>query len=189
MRYVFEAMRPILVDLLSTIVFFILLWTTHDFALATSIGIAAGVLEVGVRLLRRKPVGTLTWMSLGLVVVFGGASIFTKQPLFVMLKPSIAYALVGAVMLKRGWMFDYLPQIAQHYLTRDDITPWGYVWAALMFLTAALNVALALVLDPVTWSASLSIFGLVSKLLLFAVQYSALRNKIRAARAGAAAPA
>ncbi len=37
MRYVFEAARPILIDLLSTIVFFILLWTTHDFILATAL--------------------------------------------------------------------------------------------------------------------------------------------------------
>jgi len=188
LRYVFEAAGPILIDLLSTIVFFILLWTTHDFALATAIGIAAGVVEVGVRLIRRKPVGALTWMSLGLVVVFGGASLFTNQPLFVMLKPTIAYALVGAVMLKRGWMYDYMPQIAQQHLTRDDVAPWGYAWAGLMFVTAASNVALALTFDPVAWSAALSIFALVSKLLLFAAQYLAIRNKIRAARAATLAP-
>ena len=41
-------MRPILIDLLSTIVFFILLWTTHDFTLAAALGIAAGVIEVAV---------------------------------------------------------------------------------------------------------------------------------------------
>ena len=104
MRYVLEAMRPILIDLLSTIVFFILLWTTHDFILATALGIAAGVAEVSLRLIRRKPVGVITWMSLGLVVLMGSASILTHNPLFVMLKPTIAYSLVGLAMLKRGWI-------------------------------------------------------------------------------------
>lgn len=189
MRYVLEAMRPILVDMLSTIVFFILLWTTHDFILATAIGIAAGVIEVGLRLVRRKPLGALTWMSLGLVVVFGSASIFTHQPLFVMLKPTIAYSLVGAVMLKRAWIYDYLPEIARPYLSAADVTPWGYAWAGLMFATAALNIALALTLDPIAWSATLSLFGLISKLLLFAVTYMAIRSKVRRARAAALAPA
>lgn len=185
MRYVLEAMRPILIDLLSTIVFFVLLWTTHDFVLATALGIAAGVTEVGIRLVRRKPVGVITWMSLGLVVIMGSASIFTHQPLFVMLKPTIAYSLVGAAMLKRGWMHDYAPQIAKPYLTAHDLAPWGYAWAGLMFLSGALNIVLALTLDPLTWSAALSIFGIVSKLLLFAVTYVALRAKVRAVRSAA----
>lgn len=189
MRYVLEAAAPILIDLLSTIVFFILLWTTHNFALATALGIGAGVAEVGIRFLQRKPIGTLTWMSLGLVVVFGGASLVFHQPLFVMLKPTIAYALVGAVMLKRGWMFDYMPQIARTYVTRDDLAPWGYAWSGLMFLSAAANVALALTLDPIAWSAALSIFGIVSKLLLFAITYMAIRAKVISARAAAAAAA
>ena len=125
MRYVLEAMRPILIDFISTIVFFILLWTTHDFVLAIVLGIAAGVAEVAWRLVRRKPVGALTWLSLGLVVFFGAASIFTHQPVFVMLKPTIAYGLVGASMLKRGWMHDYAPQIARQYLTAEDFAPWA----------------------------------------------------------------
>ncbi|MBK6703302.1 MAG: septation protein IspZ [Caulobacteraceae bacterium] len=163
MRYVLEAARPILIDLLSTIVFFILLWTTHDFILATALGIAAGAIEVTIRLIRRKPIGVITWMSLGLVVIMGSASILTHQPLFVMLKPTIAYTLVGAAMLKRGWMHDYLPEIAKPYLTPDDLAPWGYAWSGLMFFSAALNIALALTLGPNAWSTTLSIFGLASK--------------------------
>lgn len=182
MRYILEAARPILIDLLSTIVFFILLWTTHDFILATVLGIAAGVIEVTSRLVRRKRVGVITWMSLGLVVIMGSASIFTHNPLFVMLKPTIAYSLIGATMLKRGWMYDYMPEIARQYLTPDDLAPWGYAWAGLMFLSAALNIALALTLDPIAWSATLSIFGLVSKFLLFALTYTNIRAKVIAVR-------
>jgi intracellular septation protein A len=182
MRYVFEAARPILIDLLSTIVFFILLWTTHNFVLATALGIAAGIVEVTIRVIREKPIGVITWMSLGLVVLMGSASIFTHNPLFVMLKPTIAYSLIGAAMLKRGWMHDYLPAIAKPYLTSDDLAPWGYAWSALMFFSAALNIALALTLDPIAWSATLSIFGLASKFVLFALTYVAIRAKVRSVR-------
>ncbi|MCA8885333.1 MAG: septation protein IspZ [Hyphomonadaceae bacterium] len=187
MRYVLEAARPILIDLLSTIVFFVLLWTTRDFILATALGIAAGVVEVTIRLVRKKPIGVITWMSLGLVVIMGSASIFTHNPLFVMLKPTIAYSLVGAAMLKRGWMHHYLPEIAKPYLTRDDLAPWGYAWSSLMFFSAVLNIALALTLDPIAWSASLSIFGLASKIVLFAITYAAIRARVRSVRNSAQA--
>lgn len=189
MRHLLEAARPILIDLLSTIVFFVLLWTTHDFVLATALGIAAGVTEVTIRLIRRKPVGAITWMSLGLVVLMGSASIFTHNPLFVMLKPTIAYSLVGVTMLKRGWMYDYTPEIARQYLTPNDLSPWGYAWAGLMFVTAALNIALALTLDPIAWSATLSIFGLASKLALFALAYVNIRAKVIAVRSATQTPA
>ena len=36
-------------------------------------------------------------MSLGLVVVFGGASLVTHDPRFIMLKPTLIYAVIGGV--------------------------------------------------------------------------------------------
>jgi intracellular septation protein len=36
----------------------------------------------------------------------------TSDPRFVMLKPSVVYCIVGAYMLKPGWMNRYLPPIA-----------------------------------------------------------------------------
>ena len=62
-----------------------------------------------------------------------------------MLKPSVIYCIVGAVMLKRGWMNRYLPERAAP--VADVATTFGYVWAGLMFASAALNIALALSLD------------------------------------------
>ena len=44
-------------------------------------------------------------------------------------------------------------------------------------MSAGVNIALALALDPMAWSAALSIYGIVSKLLLFAVTYLAIQAK------------
>ena len=49
-------------------------------------------------------------------------------------------------MLKRGWMNRYLPPIARRPC-RTSASLFGYVWAGLMFGSAALNIALALTLD------------------------------------------
>jgi intracellular septation protein A len=94
----------------------------------------------------------------------------TADPRFVMLKPTVIYCIVGAYMLKPGWMTRYLPPIAQQ--TVADLAWWfGFVWAGLMFFSAVLNIVLALMLDPVTWSAVMSVWGLASKAVLFVGQY------------------
>jgi intracellular septation protein A len=99
-----------------------------------------------------------------------------------MLKPSIIYAIVGTVMLKRGWMNRYMPPRAAPVL--DVAMRFGYVWAGLMYFSAALNLALAFTLDTASWAAAMSIWGIVSKLGLFLVQY-AVMNRVGRHRAAA----
>ena len=111
------------------------------------------------------------------------------MPRFVMLKPTVIYCIVGAYMLRPGWMNRYLPPIAVQ--TVPDIA-WifGFVWAGLMFGSAALNIALALTLDADTWSATMSIWGIASKVALFLIQYAIMRAiGTRRGRAAAAASA
>jgi hypothetical protein len=70
---------------------------------------------------------------------------------------------------------------------------WGYVWAGMMFLTSAVNAAVALTVSFAAWSAFIAVFPIVSKAGLFAVQYvtiraQAIRNQRRSeARAAAQA--
>ena len=107
-----------------------------------------------------------------LILASGTATFLTHNPTFMMLKPSVIYAIVGVVMLKRGWMNRYLPERAAP--VADVATTFGYVWAALMFASAALNIALALSLDVKTWAAVMSGWGLVSKIGLFLIQYGVM---------------
>ena len=66
---------------------------------------------------------------------------------------------------------------------------FGYIWAGLMFASAALNIALALTLDPVPWSAAMSIWGIASKAALFLIQYVTMRTiGMRRGRAAASVP-
>jgi hypothetical protein len=90
-------------------------------------------------------------------------------------------------MLKRGWMNRYLPPEAAP--VADVGTTFGYVWAGLMFASAALNIALALTLDAKSWAAAISAWGIASKIGLFLVQYAVMRMVGRRRRAMAAAVA
>ena len=63
---------------------------------------------------------------------------------------------------------------------------FGYVWAGLMFATAAANLYVALNLDPKTWAWFVGVVPLASKLALFAIQYLTMRLIVRGRmRAGA----
>ena len=78
-------------------------------------------------------------------------------------------------MLKRGWMTRYLPPIAQ-FAVPDLAITFGYVWAGLMFFSAALNIALALTLDAATWAAVKSVWAIGSKVGLFLIQYAVMKS-------------
>jgi intracellular septation protein A len=161
-------------DLFSTLMFVGLYAVTHSVYVATGLAIAAGVAQIAYLKVRRSPIDAMQWMSLGLVVVFGGASLFAHDPRFIMLKPTLIYAVIGAVMLKPGWMNRYQPPAALPW-SRDVAATFGYVWAGLMFLTGALNLALVAHGDPKLWAWFIGVFPIASKLMLFAVQYLVTR--------------
>ncbi len=183
MKNLLFAARPLALDLISTLVFVVLSAVTHNILLATAVAIAAGVVRVIYLRLRGEHVNAMQWMSLGLVLVTGGATLLTKDPRFMMAKPSVVYVLVGAAMLERGWMLPYLPPQAREHLSDDVMIGWGYVWAGLMFFTAALNAVFALATSLAVWSLFIAVFPAASKVGLFALQYVAVRAQaIRNAR-------
>lgn len=192
MANLMHSARLLVTDLASTILFLVVLLATKDLMLAVGLGVGLGIIQIAWMKLRRQPIDTMQWLSIGLVVVSGIATMLTSDPRFVMLKPSVIYCIVGAYMLKPGWMNRYLPPIAVQ--TVPDIA-WifGFVWAGLMFGSAVLNIALALTLDPISWSAAMSIWGIASKVALFLVQYATMHvigmRRGRRAATAASAPA
>jgi intracellular septation protein len=165
-------------DLFSTLMFVGLYAVTHSVYVATGLAIAAGFVQIAWLNFRRQPIDVMQWMSLGLVVVFGGASLIAHDPRFIMLKPTLIYAVIGGVMLKRGWMTRYQPPAALPW-SRDVADGFGYVWAGLMFLTGAANLALVIHGDPKLWAWFIGVVPIASKLMLFAVQYLITRVIVR----------
>jgi intracellular septation protein len=102
----------LLLDMASTFLFLVLYLSTHNITLSVVLGMALGIGQIGWQFARKKPIDTMQWMSLFLVVGSGAATLITNDPRFVMIKPSVIYTIVGIVMLKPGWMNRYLPPVA-----------------------------------------------------------------------------
>ncbi len=174
MRNLFDSGKLLLLDLASTIFFLIAYLLTKNVPLSVALGMALGIAQIGWQLARKSHIGTMQWLSLCLVVGLGGVTLLTDDPRFVMAKPSLIYGVVGIVMLKRGWMKRYMPPVVLEVMP-DVVGVFEFVWSGLMFLSAALNVIVVMNFSILTWASFMSIYGIVSKLGLFFIQYAIMR--------------
>jgi intracellular septation protein len=173
-------------DFLSTIIFLAVYLATDNVLLATGVAIAGAAAQVIYAHVRGQPLGFMTYASLGLVIVLGGATLLTSDPRFVLAKPAIAHFAIGSIMLKRGWMLRYMPPIVAETIP-EYVTFAGYAWAALMFALGAGTIAIAATGDLKLWAIYVSVIALGAKVAAFAVQYVAFRilvtSRVKAARA------
>src|SRR5882724_3354632 len=173
-------------DFLSTIVFLVIYLATDNVILATSVAIAGAIGQVIYSRIKGKTLGYMTWASLALVIVLGGATLLTHDPRFVLAKPAIGHVAIGLIMLKRGWLLRYLPPIVTETIP-EYVTFAGYAWAVLMFVLAAGTIAVASTGDMKLWAFYVSVVLIGAKVLAFAIQYVAFRilvtGRIRAAKA------
>ena len=178
MKDFLNAARLLLLDLASTLFFLVVYLLTHNTILAVGLGIALGLAQIGIQFIRRRPIHVMEWLSLVLIIAAGIATLLTHDPRFVLIKPSVIYAIVGGVMCKPGWLNRYLPDIARTVVP-DVATIVGFAWAGLMFMSAAVNAFVALTCSLETWALIMPIYGIVSKVVVFVAGFAAIRLTAR----------
>lgn len=174
-----EALKPLISDLASSIFFAVLIAITGNIYLATGVGIAVGILQVAIQLLRGKPVAAMQWMSLALVIVFGGLTLYLHDPRFVIVKFALAHVAIGAVMLKPNWMSRYLPQIVTDNLSARELTLYSAMWPVVMFALAAIGVYIGFYVGQRAWVFFLGVINPAVPWVLFGVQYLMIRMHVR----------
>jgi intracellular septation protein len=190
MRNLLKPAAFLFLDLLSSLVFAVAFALTSNIYVAAAAGIALGVGQIIWMKARRQKTDALQWMSLGLVITFGGATLVTQNPLFIKVKQAVIYLVVGAFMCVPGWMDRYMPDIVLENAP-DVPHVFGFLWAGLMFTTALVTIGVAFRYDDRIYASYLASAPLASKLLLFGLQYLTtrflVRRRILAKRAAALA--
>ncbi|MAU40918.1 MAG: septation protein A [Kordiimonas sp.] len=109
---------------------------------ATAIFMAAMIVSMGMSYALTKHIPLMLWISVFLVLVFGGATLYFDDELFIKLKPTILYGLFSVTLMfgyltKRPLIktlfesgFPPLADIAWHKMTRN----WGLFFAAMALL-------------------------------------------------------
>ncbi len=156
-------------DFLPIILFFIA-YKTSGIYVATAVAIAASLILVAYTWLRTRKVEPMQLVSLGLIVVFGGATLWLKNPLFIMWKPSILYVLFAAAFL--GSQFIGNKTLVERMMGSLMSAPqaiWRQVniaWVGFFIALAGLNLYVAYNFDEATW-VNFKLFGLMGITLVF----------------------
>jgi intracellular septation protein len=164
----------LLFDLFPVILFFAAFKLKGIFV-ATAVAIAASALQIGWMLVRRKKVEPMMWASLGIIAVFGGATILLHNETYIKWKPSILYWLMGIVLLA-GQMFfrkNAMKNILGKQMTLPD-KAWNMVnmsWGIFFALLGCVNLVVAYNFSTDTW-VNFKLFGIMGCIVVFAIVQS-----------------
>ena len=174
MKSLLHSASFLLLDMASTLLYLAVFLTTKSIPIAVGAGVALGIAQIAWEIARKRPIETMQWMSLFLVVASGTAALLTNDARFVLYKASVIYVIIGVVMLKPGWMNRYLPAVAIE-IVPDIAYIFGFVWSGLMFVSAVVNIWVATHYSFLVWTGFMSAYALSSKIGLFLVQYGTMR--------------
>ena len=79
----------VLSDLFAVFLFFITYIITKDMIAATAVAVVVGIAQAALTFWKHRKLDTMQWISLILIVFFGGATILLKDNRFIMWKPTV----------------------------------------------------------------------------------------------------
>ena len=143
--------------------------------LATVAAIVATILQVGWLLARRKRVDPMLWVSLAIIVVFGGATLYFRNPAFIQWKPSILYWLFSASLsfsaLVLGKNLIRKGLEASMSLPEPVWARLNWAWAGFFFFMGFANLAAVYNLSCDGW-VNFKLFGGMGLMLVFVLLQS-----------------
>ncbi len=160
-----------LFDLFPVILFFIA-FKAYDIYVATGVVIVATAAQIGWVWFRHRRVDTMLWVSLGLVVVFGGATLLLHDETFIKWKPTILYWLFATVLLGSATLFRR--NLIRAMLEAQVSLPeplWGQLnlaWAGFFTVMGALNLFVAFRFSTDIW-VNFKLFGGMGLMILFII--------------------
>ena len=161
----------LLLDFFPVLLFF-LAFKVWGIFVATAVAIVVTLLQIGWMWRRTGHVEPMQWVSLGVIVVFGGATLLTQDETFIKWKPTVLYWLMGGALWV-GWFGfkrNFLRSLMGHQLTLPD-PAWLVLlhsWAFFFAIMGVLNLWVAYHFDTDTW-VSFKLFGGMGLMLVFAV--------------------
>ncbi|HZP91388.1 MAG TPA: septation protein A [Burkholderiales bacterium] len=159
-----------LFDIFPVVVFFAA-FKLSGIYVATAVAIAATIGQVTWSWLRHRKVDNMLWMSLAIIVVFGGATLLLHDETFIKWKPTVLYWAFAAVLLFADLALGKNPIRAMmgSQLSLPDPV-WRKVslsWAGFFSLMGAANLYVAYRFPTETW-VNFKLFGGIGLLIAFA---------------------
>lgn len=141
------------------------------YAATVMLMITLPLIPLGQKLLGREVSRVHAWSAI-LVIVFGGATLVFRNPVFIMWKPSVLYAALATVLA--GFQKYGDKNLLQRALgSAVSLQPnhWrqlNHAWTAFFVFLAALNIYVAYSFDEATWF-NFKVWGLTGLTLAFVI--------------------
>jgi len=159
----------LLFDLFPVILFFAA-FKLSGIYVATATAIAATIAQVAWTKWRHGKVDTMLWVSFGIIIVFGGATLLLHDETFIKWKPTILYWVFTTALLCSNLLFkkNLMRAMMQEKLTLP-VKVWNRVnlsWSLFFAVLGVLNLYVAFNYSTDTW-VNFKLFGTTGIMLVF----------------------
>lgn len=161
----------LLIDFFPIILFFVA-FKLGGIYVATAVAIAATVLQIAYLRFKHGKVEPMQWLSLGVIVLFGGATLLAQSETFIKWKPTVLYWLMGGALLL-GQLFlrkNFIKSLMGAQMELPDAV-WSHLnwaWAGFFASMGVLNLWVAYSFDTDTW-VSFKLFGGMGLMFAFVI--------------------
>jgi len=159
-----------LFDLFPVILFFVA-YKLAGIYTATAVAIAATFAQIAWLKLRGRKVEPMMWVTLGIIVVFGGATLYLQDEAFIKWKPTVLYWLFGVILAIApffGKNFIRSVMGAQIELPEAVWTRLNWGWTAFFLFMGIANLYVAWNFPTETW-VNFKLFGSTGLMLVFVI--------------------
>jgi intracellular septation protein len=154
------------------VVLFFAAFKFYGIYVATAVAIAATFLQIGWLWLRGRKIENMLWVSLGVIVVFGGATLLLQNETFIKWKPTVLYWLFAGALGIAALAFkkNLIRAMMEAQVTLPDPV-WSRLlasWIAFFAIMGVLNLAVAYNFSTDAW-VNFKLFGGIGLMVVFVI--------------------
>jgi intracellular septation protein len=154
--------------------------TQASILLATLVTIIATAGQVGYLLVRGRKVDKMLWISLGIIVVMGGATLILRDTTFIRWKPTVLYWTFALVLLvSLGLKKNLIRTMMQEQMSLPDPV-WSRLtlsWAGFFVAMGVLNLYVAYTFTEKVW-VRFKVFGSMGLMVLFVLVQAFMLSRV-----------
>ena len=152
------------------IILFFAAFKLYGIYAATAVAIAATVIQVGYTWFKHKKVESMHWVTLVLIIVMGGLTLYLQDEQFIKWKPTVINWIFGIAFL--GSQFIGEKPFVERMMSGNLELPspvWKRLnvsWAAFFIVLGCINLYVIYNFDTETW-VNFKLFGMLGLTILF----------------------
>jgi len=147
--------------------------------LATLVAIVASIVQILWVKLRGHKVETMMWVSLGIIVLFGGATLWLHDESFIKWKPTVLYWIFAAIIFgAAAFGRNVIKNLMQAQMELPD-PAWSRLnasWGGFFAVMGVVNLIVAFNFSTDTW-VNFKLFGSLGLMLVFVIGQSMMLTK------------